>query len=130
MSDLRAGAEYQLQFSTNFSTWEDFGEPFTATSTTDDSYQEVGDSLRYWRVKLAQPSGSEPRPWLSSNRAVRLTFANLTPGADYQLQVSDDMIAWTDHGPVVRATAATMVYPEGVDVANWYEVYFQLKPSP
>lgn len=59
-------------------------------------------------------------------KAVRPAFANLTIGTNYQLQVSTDLVNWTNSGASFTATNSSMVYPQYFDVANWNAFFFRL----
>jgi hypothetical protein len=58
------------------------------------------------------------------------TFTGLSLGADYQLQLSGNLITWTNQGSPFTATNNTMVYPQGFAVSNWNRLFFRLELAP
>jgi hypothetical protein len=60
-------------------------------------------------------------------RAVQPAFSDLLPGTNYQLQVSGNMINWTNQGAPFTATNFTMSYPEYFNVDNWNQLFFRLQ---
>jgi hypothetical protein len=78
-------------------------------------------------VSIAAP-GSGPQ--LSLLKAVKPSFTGLAIGTNYQLQVSANMITWTNQGSPFMATCSTMIYPQYWDVDNWNELFFRLQVSP
>jgi hypothetical protein len=62
--------------------------------------------------------------------AVKPSFSYLLLNTNYQLQVSSDLINWTNQGAVFTATNSSMVYTQYFDVANWNQLFFRLKTSP
>ena len=69
------------------------------------------------------------RPTLSIVKAVKPAFSLLTVGTNYQLQVSADLVNWTNHGPPFTATNTSMTLPEYWDVGDWTRLYFRLQVS-
>jgi hypothetical protein len=67
------------------------------------------------------------RPTLSLVKAVKPAFGLLTVGTNYQLQVSADLVNWTNHGPPFTATNSSMTLPEYWDVGNWTQLNFRLQ---
>jgi hypothetical protein len=63
-------------------------------------------------------------------KAVKPTFSDLVPGANYQLQISSDMNNWTNQGSPFTAAGATMVYPQYWDVDNWNKLFFRVQLLP
>jgi hypothetical protein len=72
----------------------------------------------------------EAGPTVSLLKAVKPSFAKLSLGTNYQLQVSGDMSTWTNHGAPFTATNNSMVYPEYFEVENWGELFFRLQEAP
>ncbi len=62
--------------------------------------------------------------------AVAPSFSDLSIGANYQLQVSADLVNWTNQGAVFTATNPTSIYPQYFNVAIWNSLFFRLQPSP
>jgi len=75
----------------------------------------IDDVRVYNRVlsdeEVQQLYAYESGPWLSLTKAVRPSFAFLTVGSNYQLQVSTDMKAWTNYSLPFSATNSTMAFP-------------------
>lgn len=69
-------------------------------------------------------------PVVSLIKAVKPSFNFLTVGNSYQLQVSGDLLNWTNVGSAFMATNTTMVYPQYWDVDNWSALSFRLQLSP
>jgi hypothetical protein len=67
---------------------------------------------------------------ISLQKAVKPSFSNLWLGTNYQLQVSADLINWTNQGSAFTATNANMVYPQYWDVGNWNSLFFRLQITP
>jgi hypothetical protein len=63
-------------------------------------------------------------------KAVKPSFAGLFLGTNYQLQVSGDLITWTNQGSPFTATSTSMIYPQYWDVDNWGQLFFRLQVSP
>jgi hypothetical protein len=63
-------------------------------------------------------------------KAVRPSFSNLQVGLQYQLQVSGDLLNWTNQGSAFTATNAILSYPQYWDVDNWSQLYFRLQEAP
>lgn len=49
---LVVGTNYQLQMSSDLNTWTNFGSPFTATTTTNSQYLDVGNWNAYFRLTI------------------------------------------------------------------------------
>jgi len=67
------------------------------------------------------------RPTVSLMKAVKPAFSLLMVGTNYQLQVSADLVNWTNHGPPFTATNSSMALPEYWDVGDWSRLYFRLQ---
>jgi hypothetical protein len=63
-------------------------------------------------------------------KAIKPSFSNLLPGAGYQLQVSSDLINWTNQGSIFTPTNPVMDYPQYFDVNNWNQLFFRLNVAP
>ena len=66
----------------------------------------------------------ESSPTVAIFQAVQINSSNLLTGINYQIQVSSDLINWTNSGSVFTAsnTTATNFYP-----ANWNQLFFRLQ---
>jgi hypothetical protein len=71
-----------------------------------------------------------PQPLVSVLKAVKPAFSNLMPTTNYILQVSSNMINWTNVGFPFPATSTNMTYPNYWDVDNWDKLFFRLQVSP
>jgi len=69
------------------------------------------------------------RPTVSLIKAVKPAFSLLSVGTSYQLQVSPDLVGWTNHGAPFSATNSSMTFPEYWDVGDWTQRYFRLQIS-
>jgi hypothetical protein len=67
---------------------------------------------------------------ISLVKAVRPYFVDLLLGTNYQLQVSGDMLTWTNLGAPFPATNSSMPFPQYFDVASWAKLFFRLQASP
>jgi hypothetical protein len=74
--------------------------------------------------------GAIPNPSVSLIKAVKPALSNLMVGVNYQLQLSGDMVTWTNHGAPFMATSNTMVYPQYWDVDRWYKLFFRAQAAP
>ncbi len=63
-------------------------------------------------------------------KAVMPSFSDLLIGTNYQLQISGDLLNWTNQGAPFTATNAAMLYPQYWDVDNWNSLFFRLTVSP
>ncbi len=63
-------------------------------------------------------------------KAVKPTFSDLLITTNYQLQVSTDLITWTNNGSPFTPTNRVMDYHQYFDVDNWNSLYFRLQTSP
>jgi hypothetical protein len=73
---------------------------------------------------------SPPLPTVSLVKAVKPTFGSLIPGTAYQLQVSGDLLQWTNQGVPLTATNTTMTYPQYWEVQDWNQLFFRLRSVP
>ena len=72
----------------------------------------------------------ESEPQIILVKAVKPSFAKLIVGRNYILQVSTDLVVWTNQGKAFTATNSTMDYPQYWDVENWGNLYFRLWRLP
>lgn len=68
----------------------------------------------------------EADPQVTLVKAVKPSFSRLIVGASYILQVSTDLVTWTNQGKIFTATGPTMDYPQYWDVDNSSTLYFRL----
>lgn len=111
-----------------------FGYNPTYSPVIQQLYGSLDDLRIYNRalspVELQQLYEYESRPRVNLMKAVKPSFPNLFLGANYQLQVSGDLVTWTNQGSPFTATSASMVYPQYWDVDNWNSLFFRLQVSP
>ena len=69
----------------------------------------------------------EVGPIVTLIKSVKPLFSNLTIGTNYQLQVSTDLLNWTNSGSPFTATNSSLVYPQYFDVPNWNQLFFRLQ---
>lgn len=69
-------------------------------------------------------------PSVNLIKAVVPTFSDLLAGTNYQLQVSSDLVNWTNQGSSFTATNSSMVYPRYFNVNNWNQLFFRLQVAP
>jgi hypothetical protein len=70
---------------------------------------------------------SAPAPVVSLIKAVKPAFTYLSVGTNYQLQVSSDLVTWTNQGSLFTATNPVMTYPQYWDVEDWQRLFFRLR---
>ncbi|MBE0545662.1 MAG: hypothetical protein IH623_30390 [Verrucomicrobia bacterium] len=63
-------------------------------------------------------------------RSVKPVLEGLVRGTNYQLQVSGDLLTWTNHGVPFVATNSSMFYPQYWNVDDWGKLYFRLQFAP
>lgn len=90
------------------------------------------DELRIYSRALSESEiqqlyAFETPPLATLKRAVQPSFVQLSPGANYQLQVSADLGTWTNFSSVFTATNSSMDYPHYWDVENWQQLYFRVQ---
>ncbi len=66
-------------------------------------------------------------PNIRIDKAVYLDSANLVVGTNYQLQVSSDLINWTNYGAAFTATNSNWRTTNYWDVANWNQLFFRFQ---
>lgn len=69
-----------------------------------------------------------PAPVLTLGKAVRLDFSTLIAGRNYQLQVSPDLVNWSNQGAPFAATNTTAT--QYVDVGDWNASFWRLQIAP
>ena len=79
------------------------------------SPDEIGSLYRY-----------ESQSQVTLVKAIKPSFSRLIIGRNYILQVSSDLVIWTNQGKMFTATDTSMVYPQYWDVDNWSQLYFRL----
>jgi hypothetical protein len=77
----------------------------------------------------AQQIATEPVRGLSIIKAVALQHDSLQSGSNYQLQVSSDLIHWTNQGQVFTADSSFWQSTNYWQVANWDKLFFRLIPQ-
>ena len=66
-------------------------------------------------------------PHIDLVKAVKPSFSNLYLGTNYQLQISTDLVNWTNSGSAFTATNSSMVSTQYFDVPNWNQLFFRLQ---
>ena len=77
--------------------------------------------------EVAQLYSIESAPIINIQKAVYLTSSNLHAGTNYQVQVSSDLLNWTNSGSVFTATTNVWRTTNYWDVANWNQLFFRLQ---
>jgi hypothetical protein len=72
----------------------------------------------------------ESGPRIELIKAVKPALSSLMVGTNYQLQLSSDLLTWTNHGAPFAATNTSMIYPQYWDVDNWGKLFFRLQVVP
>ena len=72
----------------------------------------------------------ESGPHVHLIKAVKPAVSGLDLGTNYQLQLSGDLLTWTNHGAPFAATNSSMVYPQYWDVDDWGRLFFRLEVAP
>ena len=67
--------------------------------------------------------------YLTIHKAVYLDSGMLSVGTNYQLQVSSDLLNWTNQGAPFTATDSYWRPTNYWDVENWGTLFFRLKPQ-
>lgn len=93
-------------------------------------YNRALSALEVAEIYAAGSAGKCRAPVVSLIKAVKPSFSNLILTTNYQLQVSSDLINWTNQGAAFTATNANTVYPQYWDVDNWGQLYFRLQVAP
>lgn len=76
--------------------------------------------------QVAQLYAIESSPTLNVRKAVYLDSSNLLVGTNYQVQVSSDLVNWTNFGASFTATNSYWRTTNYWDVANWNQLFFRL----
>lgn len=98
-----------------------------------DSYNGLGETGAGWQpgIGFTEVNG---QPYLGAKmtllKAVKPAFSDLLTGTNYQLQVSNDMINWTNYGSNFSATNTNMILPTYFDVENWDTLFLRLQEVP
>jgi hypothetical protein len=66
---------------------------------------------------------------LNIQKAVYLNTCNLSVGSNYVLQLSSDLVNWTNYGGVFTATNTYWQSTNYFDVQNWNQLFFRLLPQ-
>jgi hypothetical protein len=107
---------------------------YFAYSPRQQVYGSMDDIRIYNRAlstsELQQLYQYESGPRVSLLKAVKPSFRNLSLGTNYQLQVSGDLLSWTNQGSSFTATNGTFVYPQYWDVDDWGQLFFRLTVTP
>jgi Concanavalin A-like lectin/glucanases superfamily len=77
--------------------------------------------------EIAMLYSAESRPALKVRKAVYLDFANLYPGASYQIQYSTDMNNWTNWEAPFQVTNLTWQSTNYWSVEEWGQLFFRLQ---
>lgn len=85
-------------------------------------------ALSEWEIQQLYQYASGPTVTLL--KAVEPSFFNLSVGTNYQLQVSTDLINWTNQGVAFSATNTSIVYPQYWNVDDWAQLFFRLQVVP
>jgi Concanavalin A-like lectin/glucanases superfamily len=90
------------------------------------------DDLRIYNRALSASEVSalyayESAPIVAIQKAVYLTSSNLHAGTNYQVQVSSDLVNWTNSGAAFTATTNVWRTTNYWDVANWNSLFFRLQ---
>ena len=72
----------------------------------------------------------ERGPFVNLIKAVKPALFGLSLGTNYQLQVSGNLLSWTNQGAPFIATNSSMVYPQYWGVNNWGQLFFRVQVSP
>jgi len=89
-----------------------------------------GWSTPTWNGYPAQPYYQPLLSVVQGLGTVTPSFKGLLLGTNYQLQVSTDLSAWSNTGPVFIATNTSEGYPQPFGVANGNRLFFRLRSAP
>lgn len=139
-TELRLYVNGQPSSSIGITEPPDYSRTFIPTiggNSTDhyDNYAGLIDEVRIYNRALSaseieQLFGYEVNPRITLLRAVNPRFDNLITGLKYQLQLSADLLAWTNQGPAFVATNTTMIYPQSWLTEDYDRLYFRLRITP
>jgi hypothetical protein len=101
----------------------------------DTAFHGVIEDIRIYNRALssnevAQLNTLESAPVVNVHQAVYLDSANLWVGTNYQVQVSSNLVNWTNYGAVFTATNTYWRSTNYWDVANWNQLFFRVITSP
>ena len=90
------------------------------------------DDVRFYNralssIEVSQLYKIESVPIINIQKAVYLTCNYLSIGSNYQVQVSSDLINWTNQGSVFTATSSYWQSTNYWQVANWNQLFFRLE---
>jgi hypothetical protein len=93
------------------------------------------DDIRIYNVALSsnevqQLYAYESPPIINIQKAVYITSGNLWTGSNYQVQVSSDLINWTNQGSVFTATNSSWQSTNYWNVSDWNQLFFRLQLAP
>jgi hypothetical protein len=77
--------------------------------------------------EVAQLYAIESAPIVNIQKAVYISSSNLNVGTNYQVQVSSDLLNWTNSGSVFTATTNSWRSTNYWDVANWNSLFFRIQ---
>ena len=81
--------------------------------------------------EVSQLYAIENGPLIGLQKFVQPTLSNLLLNTNYQMQVSGDLITWTNQGSVFHtATNNNMTFPQLFNVNNWNSLFFRLQVAP
>ena len=105
------------------------------TAGSDGIFHGVIDDLRIYNRALtanqvAQLYVLESPLTLNVRKAVYLDSPNLSVGTNYQVQVTSDLVNWTNFGTAFTATNSSWRTTNYWDVDNWNQLFFRLKTAP
>ena len=108
------------------------GRPFY--STPSQFWSGKLDDIRIYNrsltsTEVAQLYAIESGQSLTLIKAVTLQDASLNVGSNYQVQVSSDLINWTNQGSVFTAASSYWRSTNYWDVENWNQLFFRLLPQ-
>jgi hypothetical protein len=76
--------------------------------------------------EVAQLYAIESGQPFSVLKAVTVQDYSLYVGSNYQVQMSSDLISWTNYGGVVTATSSYWLSTNFWFVGNWNQLFFRL----
>jgi hypothetical protein len=100
-----------------------------------DFFDGAIDNIRIYNRALSssevqQIYALESSPTIGLRKALRPVFSNLVLGSNYQIQVSTDLLAWTNYGSAFLATNSIMDSPDYFEVDTWNQLFFRLQSVP
>ena len=103
--------------------------PYLGFTGAMDDVRFYNRALSSEEVQQLEQFEAARRPLVSLIKAVKPAFSLLSVGANYQLQVSSDLVDWTNRGDPFTATNSSMTFPQYWDVGDWTRLYFRLQVS-